>query len=228
MSGRVVVLRPQPGADETAERARSLGLEPVVAPLFAVRPLAWQPPRARGFDAVLMTSANAARFAGAGLAPLRGLPCYAVGARTAAAAREAGFAGLRIGGGDAAELLATMAADGIRRAFHPCGREHLALDQPGLEIVRVPVYAADALDRLAPEAIDAARSGAVVLLHSPRAAATFARLAQAWRGEAAIAAISPAAAEAAGTGWRAVAVAGAPRDPALLEVAAKLCQSDGA
>ncbi len=41
---RLLVLRPQPGADETAARARALGLEPVVAPLFSVRPLHWTPP----------------------------------------------------------------------------------------------------------------------------------------------------------------------------------------
>ena len=41
---KVLILRPQPGADETAARARALGLEPLVAPLFTVRPLAWTPP----------------------------------------------------------------------------------------------------------------------------------------------------------------------------------------
>ena len=44
MTGRVLILRPQPGADETAERARALGLEAVVAPLFEVGPLAWTGP----------------------------------------------------------------------------------------------------------------------------------------------------------------------------------------
>ena len=59
----MLILRPQPGADETAARARTLGLEPVVAPLFTIRPLAWEPPDPAEFDAVLLTSANAARHA---------------------------------------------------------------------------------------------------------------------------------------------------------------------
>ncbi len=82
---KILVLRPQPGADETAARARDLGLEPVVAPLFTVRPLAWTAPDPAAFDAVMLTSASAARQASEGLAPFKQLPCYAVGEATAAA-----------------------------------------------------------------------------------------------------------------------------------------------
>ena len=64
------------------------------------------------------------------------------------------------------------------------------------------------------------------MLHSPRAAARFAALAGD-RGRFTLAAISVETAAAAGTGWRQVAVATAPRDEALLELAAKLCQKDG-
>ena len=79
MNGLVLILRPQPGADETAARARALGLDPVVAPLFTVRPLAWQAPNPADFDAVMLTSANAARFGGDALTPFLGLPCYCGG-----------------------------------------------------------------------------------------------------------------------------------------------------
>ena len=75
MSNIVLILRPQPGADESAARARALGLDPVVAPLFTVRPLAWEAPNPADFDAVMMTSANAARFGGDGLTPFIDLPC---------------------------------------------------------------------------------------------------------------------------------------------------------
>ncbi|MEA3064722.1 MAG: hypothetical protein QOJ27_1168, partial [Sphingomonadales bacterium] len=44
------------------------------------------------------------------------------------------------------------------------------------------------------------------------------------KGSIRVAAISAAAAEAAGEGWAAKAVAAAPRDQALLELAAKLCK----
>jgi uroporphyrinogen-III synthase len=217
---KVLILRPEPGAGETAARARAMGLDPVVAPLFTLRPLAWTPPDPAGFDAVMLTSASAARLAGGGMTPFLSLPCFAVGERTAAAARGAGFADVRAGPGDAEALRSMMAAEGRRRAFHPCGREHMPFD----EIVSVPVYAADSVDRLPDAAASAIAAGAVALLHSPRAAALFAELAGPLRTDTSFAAISPAAAEAAGGGWRSGHAAEAPRDQALLELAAKLCQ----
>lgn len=225
MSGCVLILRPQPGADETARRARALGLEPAVAPLFEVRPLTWTTPEPAAFDAVLLTSAHAARQGSDGLASFRALPCYAVGERTAEAARARGFEIVRTGPSDGAALLPIMAADGVGRVFHPCGRDHLELEHPALAIRHMPVYRADAVERLPDEAVTALERGAVVLLHSPRAASLFARLAAPWRASTSIAAISPAAAAAAGDGWRLVAAASAPRDEALLELAAKLCQT---
>jgi uroporphyrinogen-III synthase len=218
---KILVLRPQPGAGETAARARALGLDVVVAPLFAVRPLAWTPPDPAGFDAVMLTSASAARQASDGLASFRALPCYAVGEATAAAAGEAGFADIRVGPDDGAALLMMMAEDGIRSAFHACGEDHLALGHPAIAVTRVPVYAAEAA-----ETLPVAAEGALALLHSPRAAALFARLAGD-RGRIMIAAISARTARAAGSGWQHVAVAARPRDEALLELAAKLCQSAG-
>ena len=47
------------------------------------------------------------------------------------------------------------------------------------------------------------------------------------RGQIAVAAISAAAAEAAGPGWADMAVAAEPRDEALLELAVQLCQTEG-
>jgi uroporphyrinogen-III synthase len=218
---KLLVLRPQPGGDETAARARALGLEVVVAPLFAVRPLAWTPPEPAGFDAVMLTSASAARQASDGLASFKALPCYAVGEATAAAAHEAGFADIRVGPDDGAALLMMMAEDGIRSAFHACGEDHLALGHPAIAVARVPVYAAEAA-----EILPVAAEGALALLHSPRAASLFARLAGD-RERIMIAAISARTARAAGAGWKHVAVAARPRDDALLELAAKLCQSAG-
>lgn len=215
---RVLILRPQPGAGETAERARALGLEPVVAPLFHVVPLEWTAPDPAGFDAVMLTSAGAVRQAGAGLAAFAGLPLYAVGETTAAAAEKAGFTDVRTGPQDGEALLAMMAGDGVRSAFHPCGRDHLALHHSDIAVASLPVYAAEATEALAVPAEEM-----LALLHSPRAASLFAALAGD-RSRIAIAAISARTAHAAGDGWRSVAVAPAPRDQALLELAARLCQ----
>jgi uroporphyrinogen-III synthase len=225
VSGTVLILRPRPGADDSAAQARALGLRPAVAPLFTVRPIAWTPPDPGGFEAAMLTSANAARHGGAALSRYFGLPCYTVGEPTAAAAREAGFGDIRVGAGDGAALLAAMVADGVGRALHLCGRDRHALDRPGLTIDSVAVYAADPVSRLPAEAEAAIGQSALVLLHSPRAASLFRTLVGDRRNALDIAAISPAAAAAAGEGWRSVAVASRPRGDALLELAAKLCQT---
>ncbi|MEA3030874.1 MAG: uroporphyrinogen-III synthase [Sphingomonadales bacterium] len=214
---KVLILRPQPGADESAERARAIGLEPIVAPLFTLRALAWRPPDPARFDAILLTSANAARLGGDGLTPFLALPCYAVGERTAEAARAAGFGDVRIGPSDGAALLALAGAHGAGSLLHLGGREHIVLDR----VTHISVYAAEAAGALPADAGDA-----LVLLHSPRAAAGFAALVGRRRGAIRIAAISAQTAAAAGEGWKSIAIADAPRDQALLELAAKLCQTE--
>jgi uroporphyrinogen-III synthase len=223
---RLLILRPRPAAERTAERARALGLDPVVAPLFELKPLSWDAPDPAGFEAVMLTSANGAALAGETLASLRHLPCYAVGESSAAAAAEAGFGSVRTGPSDGAALLDRMAKDGVRRAFHPRGRDHVGLSHPDVEIVGRPVYASQALATLPGEAAAAMREGAVALVHSPRSGALLGKLAQD-RSRTVIAAISAAAAEAAGSGWAGVAAAQRPRDEALLELAAKLCKYEG-
>ena len=210
----ILILRPQPGADETAARARAIGLEAVIAPLFEVRALPWEPP-ASGFDAILLTSANAARHAGKRF----DLPCYAVGEATAAAAGDAGYTDVRTGPSDGAALLDEMVRDGVRSALHLCGRDHLAIAHPELRIERRMVYAAEAVGELPREAL---ARGALVLLHSARAAALFASLVEE-RRTLRLAAISPAVAAAAGPGWGSISCASAPRDEALLELAVRLC-----
>jgi len=223
---QILILRPQPGADASADRARARGLEPIVAPLFTVAALPWTPPEG-SFDAVMLTSANAARLAGGGMTPFFRLPCYAVGAATADAARADGFTNVRTGSGDGAALLAAMRADGVAAALHLCGADRTDLPDAAIEITHVAVYAASPVDRLPAVAEAALDAGALALLHSPRAASLFGELADGLRARIRIAAISAAAAEAAGPGWATVAIAGRPRDEALLELAAKLCQTGG-
>lgn len=218
----ILILRPEPGGSATALRARALGLEAVTAPLFTLRPLAWDPPDPSGFDALLLTSANAARHAGPALDRFVALPCFAVGESTAAAARAAGFARVVDGPADGAALARAAAHAGIGRALHLHGRDHLALPGASIRIEGRAVYAADPVTALPEIAIRALAAGAIALLHSPRSAALFASLAPR-RARVRIAAISEPTALAAGPGWGQIAVAPAPRDSALLELAAKLC-----
>lgn len=221
----VLVLRPQPGAQATAERARALGLEPIVAPLFTLEPLAWTAPDLDDFDAVMLTSAAAPRLAGPGLAAFLALPCYAVGDATAQAASAAGFAAIVTGASDGACLVEMMAERAVRHAFHPCGRDMAPLPNGGVGRLDLPVYAAEPSGPLAGDALAAAEAGAIALVHSPRAAARFADLVGSRRARMSIVAISAKAAAAAGGGWKSVAIAETPRDSALLELALKLCQT---
>lgn len=205
---RLLILRPQPGADETAARARKMGFDVLVHPLFLVRPLAWEAPDPALFDAILMTSANAARHGGPQLDALRHLPVHAVGAVTARAARDAGFATVIAGTDDGAAALAGIAG---KRVLHLAGREHIAY--PG--VTTRLLYAAD-------ETAEPPPGTDIALLHSPRAARLYARCVPD-RASTAIVTMSRKVASAAGPGWRSVAVAENPTDESLLAAAARLC-----
>ena len=223
---KLLVLRPRPGAEETAARAATMGFDPVVAPLFRIEPIAWEPPDPAAFEAVLFTSASAPRCAGSGLARYGRLPAYVVGERTGRAAREAGFDRVIVGSSDGNAIAAMMAKDGIRHALHLSGEEVARFEPGPVTFDRRAVYRAVPDDETVPRISEALGDGALALVHSPRAAARLRGVAIACaadRSAVTVAAISQAAACAAGDGWRMVAVADAPRDEALLELAQKLC-----
>jgi uroporphyrinogen-III synthase len=216
---RLAVLRPEPGNAATAGRIEALGPTAIRLPLFAVRALDWTPPDPGGFDALLLTSANAIRCGGPGLDLFRHLPVFTVGARTAETARSAGFDVKAAGASDAISLLALAEAHGVSRALHLTGRDR-SIDAGGPVSCGIAVYASEALP------IDDGRlrglEGSVALLHSARAARRLGEL-LAGRGmprsAIGIAALSPAVAAAAGAGWASVVVAAAPNDAALIEAA---------
>ncbi|MEA3081779.1 MAG: uroporphyrinogen-III synthase, partial [Sphingomonadales bacterium] len=172
---------------------------------------------AGGFDGLLLTSANALRFGGEGLAALRGLKVYAVGEATAEAAREAGFDVAATGDLGVGRLLGWIEPN--LKLLHACGADRH--ETPGVrqEIAQMTVYRAKAVDD--PDL--RAAEGNLVLIHSPRAGQRFAELVDD-RGTISIAAISAAAAKAVGDGWKAIAVADQPNDDALLALAASLCE----
>lgn len=218
MSARVAILRPEPGACKTAERARARGLEALVRPLFAVRPVPWTPPDPARFDALLLTSAAALRHAGPGLDLLRHLPVVAVGPETERAARQAGLETAITGDGGAARALALARARGFDRLLHLAGRERMP-DAPGVE--PVVVYASEALP-VEPGWTRVLADGWTALLHSPRAAARLAELVDrdgAPRAAIRLTAISPAALAAAGGGWASALAAPRPDDGALIDLA---------
>ena len=212
-----LVLRPEPGNAATAARLARSGIAVRCCPLFIVRPIAWSPPDPRRYDALLLTSANAIRHAGAGLSDVAGVPVLAVGEATARAASAAGLAIALVGTSDAATLVAEARSTGSQRLLHLSGRDHGTL--PAVD--QITVYASDLRPVVAEEV--AAWRGHVALLHSPRAARRLAALVdEDGRAGMAIAALSPAVAKAAGTGWAAVHIAPTPTDPALIATATQL------
>ena len=216
---RVLVLRPEPGATATVERARRLGIDAIALPLFEVEPIEWQVPDPDAFDGLLLTSANAVRHGGEGLARLCGLQVYAVGDVTARAAREAGFDVASVGDGGVERLL--QAIDPRLKLLHLTGQDNVAANAPQT-ISRITVYQSRELAN--PGEIP---GGCVALVHSPRAGRRLAELV-ADRGTIAVAAISPQAADAAGSGWECVEAAETPTDDALLALAARLCNKSRA
>ena len=217
---RVIVLRPEPGASETAARARQLGLDALSIPLFEIQPLPWTVPEG-SVDGLLLTSANAVRAAGDQLAALRDVPVYAVGEATAAAAAAAGLHVAAAGNSGVDALLGSI--DPELKLLHLCGEDRAIGTGIRQSISAVPIYRAVQLDSPDLHAL----AGSVALIHSPRAGRRLAELAMD-RGTTAIVAISEAAAVAAGAGWDRVAVADQPTDQALLALAARLCNNTDA
>src|SRR3546814_18537925 len=104
-----------------------------------------------------------------------------------------------------------MAADCVGVALHLAGLEHRAVAGGALRIVTRTVYAADPVGRLGADVESALSAGTVdrVLLYSARAAGAFAALmdgAGIDRGAVALGAIRDGVADAAGAGWRGIAV----------------------
>ena len=191
-------------------------------PLFAVELVAWDAPEPSDFDALLLTSANAARHGGTGLERLRSLPVYAVGEATADAAREAGFEVAGEGDGGVERLLGSIPSE--VRLLHLCG-EHRTDFFAKQVIATVSVYRslelppADELREI---------EGQVAAVHSPRGGQRLAELvdqAGIDRATIRIAANSKAAASAAGDGWAISEAAEVPNEVALLALAARLCDN---
>ncbi|MES2002809.1 MAG: uroporphyrinogen-III synthase [Pseudomonadota bacterium] len=216
---RLAILRPEPGASATLECALQLGLDAFSLPLFDVVAVDWATPDLAGFDAVLLTSANALRHGGEALKAWRGYPAYAVGAATAEAARKAGFGIAAVGDQGVQRLLGSI--DPGLRLFHPCGSDRIDIGETGHTIESVPVYESRAIGKVAGIT---RLEGCVALVHSPRAGRRLAELASS-KSTIAIAAISAAAAAAAGPGWERIEAASTPEDEALLALARRLCNN---
>lgn len=220
----LVLLRPEPGASLSAARAAAMGIDMVVRmPLFEVRSVDWEGPDPSGFDALLLTSANAVRHAGAGLARYRDLPVHAVGDATAAAASAEGLLVDRVGDGGVDALLAMLPES--RRLLHLAGAARRAPADARHAITPVVVY--ESVARTPGDVLPLV--DAVACVHSPRAGERLAEVvdgARLDRARIAIAAISETSADRCGTGWAHLATATSPDDATLLALAKRLCETD--
>ena len=106
---RLAVTRPQADGERSATALRARGHHVLVAPLLRVGPVAAD--LAGGWAAVIITSANAlaALAAHPARAALSKLPVFAVGRRSADAARAAGFSDVTSAGGDVRDLVRLIA-----------------------------------------------------------------------------------------------------------------------
>jgi len=184
---RVLVTRPEPGASATAQALRSAGFEPVVLPLTGIRPLEIAETSLPAFDAIALTSTNAIRHIPEWLrTSILTVPVHAVGAASAQAAREAGFANVIAGPGDAAGLASAISqtlAPGST-VLYLCGKVRkpefeLELRSRGIRAVPVETYDTVPTD-LADADMRKLDAGALfaALVHSAEAAKALALLAK--------------------------------------------------
>lgn len=240
MAHRVLVTRPQPGAEATGLKLAARGFEPILLPLTETRAL--QPavsPDITSIDAVAATSANALRFAPpALLAACAQKPCFVVGRETAAAARAAGFADPQVGPGDAgglARLVAERCGNGAR-VLYLCGRVRLPafeteLARAGLAVTAVETY--DTKSRgVGAENLATASDGKPIdaaLLHSAESARLLASLVAAAGGREVLETtrfycLSPRIAAAlAGIDRSRIAIARHPDEQSLLDLLGARC-----
>ena len=188
---RLLVTRPEPDGARTAAALRARGHDVMLAPLLTVEP---EPEADLGpgpWDGVLITSANAVRALAAH--PRRGelldLPLFAVGRRSAEAARAAGFAEVVSADGNADDLARLVATrDRTSQVRLPllylAGEDRAgdlggALAAHGIAIRTVVLYRAVLATALPPDIKDALAAGQIdgVLHYSRRGADAFTALA---------------------------------------------------
>lgn len=144
----VLVTRAEEDGRRTAAALEAMGFRPLVAPLIATRATGAAPPPGP-FDAVLVTSAKAAAFLAEAPVDVAAVPVFAVGPRTAEAARAAGARDVRIAEGDAASLARLVSASLSQgaRLLHVAGEDRKpepaeSLARAGCEVVAWSAYRA--------------------------------------------------------------------------------------
>jgi uroporphyrinogen-III synthase len=182
---RILVTRPDDEAQRTAAALRALGHEPVIASVLHIVARPDADLGAGPWDGVLMTSGNAARaiVRHPRGEELKGLPLFAVGPQTAAAARAGGFSDVTASEGDSTALMRLVCdrrKNPASRLLYLAGNDvarDLAgeLRACGLSVTAVVVYHAIAATSLPEQVGPALRNGTIdgAIHYSRRSAAIF-------------------------------------------------------
>lgn len=176
---RVVITRPQADGERTATALRARGHEVLVAPLMRVEVIAAN--LAGEWGAVIVTSANAPNAIAQNPArdALIKRPLFAVGQRSAEAARQTGFINVTSAGGDVRALVRTLVgehADAKAPLLYLAGEDRAAdligeLSTRGIAAEIRVVYRAVAVP-FPPALIEALRVGEVdIVMHFSRRSA---------------------------------------------------------
>ncbi|CAN5303543.1 uroporphyrinogen-III synthase [soil metagenome] len=226
---RVWITRTAPGAERTAQAVRAAGFEPLVSPLLIANPL-FATPDIGSLDnvaALAFTSVNGLAFAD--LSPRRDWLVFAVGDRTAQAARDRGFTDVVSAGGDANELARLIARQWIARgwtdrpdillvptAAQPAA-DLAALMEGDVSVRTIAVYEMQESPAAPPADFD------IVLIHSARAADILARrLKPAVAGRCVAVALSETAATPLrALGFADLRIAARPDEPGLIAALGK-------
>jgi uroporphyrinogen-III synthase len=147
---RLLVTRPEPDNERTASELRARGHQVLLAPMLRVEMVRDSELGSGPFAGVLFTSSNGARAIANHnrRAELIVLPALAVGASSAQAARDAGFADVTSAdgdGGDLARLAASRFAGAAAPLLYPAGEERARelgglLAASGIAVVTAVVY----------------------------------------------------------------------------------------
>ncbi len=185
---RILITRPRQDAEPFARALTTLGHEAVIEPLLEIAYLSGPPLDLIGVQAILLTSANGARAA-ALRAPARDVAVIAVGAATAAAARDAGFVNVSESPGEGVDALAAFVRGKVRATdgalLHPTGSVvagdlAAALDAYGYSVRRETIYEARAVNNLSGALVAELSAGLIdaATFFSPRTAGLFAEIAE--------------------------------------------------
>lgn len=165
---RLLITRPDPDGQRTAEALRAQGHDVLLVPLLHMEPVDFELPE-RSYTAVVMTSANAARALQMRpcRARLTSLPAFTVGRHTAQTARAIGFLEVHSADGnrdDLAKLLAVRFGASHATVVYLAGENiagDLALPPGSATVATVVVYRMVKADRFPPAAQAALMQGEI-------------------------------------------------------------------